>query len=766
MKKFYSLFILIAFLWSIPSHLSAQKDSRQTKKVRPKVGLVLSGGGAKGFAYIGLFKVLKEIGLHIDYVGGASIGSIMAGFYAAGYDPDTLPSIIRQINWDEVMQDKVERKYIPFIDKSMGNPLIIQLPLEKDKKVGISMKTSLFKGQNVEMLLSRYFAPFYKYKDFSQLPTPMFCTATDLLTGKSVVLKEGYLEKAIRASMSIPGYFEPVLYDGKYLVDGGVVNNYPVVDMKKLGMNYVIGGDVQQGLEKDINKLNNIFSVIGQIIAFSNLESTEQGLKNTDLYIHFDMGPYNMMSFNDYDSIIAIGERTARAHYDELKKLNDSLNAIEYVPGNSFNTRFVDSLNIMNVRIEGNNKVSPRFINNTFYKLKQKTITTDQLEDAIKYLYGSGFFDLVTYSFEEPNDQEKQEAKKNGFDNPVNLVINVKEKSLGTLAAGVHYDNDYNIGLLFNGYFRNLLFRGSKLLVNLNLSQNINLKFTYLVDRGPRAGFGFTGHIYSFNFNDFEGDVKVNELKFTNYKASLFVKSTIKNQFGLMGGVDYEYFRVTQNVMVDTLLEMFNDFNSYVTLFGEFKLDTRNRAYYSTKGSYLSARAEYVIPVSNNWTKDLFNNSFIVYAKWNGNLPLGKRKKFTFQPGLFAGFTVNAKNSNLPPLNHWFGLGGLNNFNYQNTIVPFMGTKFIQLWGLHSVVARLGLQYNIYKKVYLIARDDIGTVWGLEEKGDKTDDLDLDLINGYGLTVGYDSFIGPAELTFMGSNIYGFSVFLSVGFWF
>ena len=766
MKKLYSVFFLLIFL-ILPEGVFSQTADRTppVKGKRPKVGLVLSGGGAKGFAYIGLFKVLKEVGLHIDYVGGASIGSIMAGFYAAGYDPDTLPSVISNINWDNVMQDKIPRKYIPFIDKSMGNPLIIQLPLDAPKKGGISMKKSLFQGQNVEMLLSRYFARFYKEKDFSKLPVPMFCTATDLLTGESVILKHGNLEKAIRASMSIPGYFEPVHYEDKYLVDGGVVNNYPAKDMKDMGVDYVIGGDVQQGLVKDINKLNSLFSVIGQIIGFSAIEANKQGLANTDMYIHFDMGPYDMMSFNDYDSIIAIGERTARAHYDELKHLADSLNALKYVPGNKFGMNILDSVNIVNVKLEGNKKVSPRLIKNAFHHLKKKEVSIKDIEDQIQYIYGTGFFNLVTYRFEEPDSATKNDAFKSGAIEPVNLIITIKEKGVGSLAAGIHYDNDYNIGLLFNAYFRNLLLKGSKLLINLNLSKNINFKFTYLMERGPKAGIGFTGHIYTFNFGDYDGDQKVNELKFTNYKASVFVNSTIKNQFNLRAGVDYEYFKLDQTVKVDTLLDLFNDFNSYITLFGSFRMDTWDKAHFPTSGSKFNIRAEYVIPASQNWSKYLFRNAIIIYGDWYGNYALGKRKKFIFQPGAFAGFTVNSKQAEVPPINHWFGLGGLNRSNYQENIIPFMGTKFIQRWGLHSVVARLGLQYDVYKNIYLTVRDDIGSIWGFETLEDDGT-IDLDLINGYGLTIGYDSFIGPAELTFMGSNIYGFSVFFSVGFWF
>jgi len=763
MKNFYILIVILS-LSLFNEDAYSQTESKQAKGKRPKVGLVLSGGGAKGFAYIGLFKVLKEIGLHIDYVGGASIGSIMAGFYAAGYDPDSITGIVRKINWDDVMQDKVKRKYIPFYDKQYGNPLIIQLPLDGPKKGGLSLKRSLYAGQNVELLLSRYFAKFYKYEDFNKLPIPMFCTATDLMTGESVILNKGNLEKAIRASMSIPGYFEPVHYDGKVLVDGGVVNNYPVVDMKNLGVNYVIGGDVQQGLEKDESKLNNIFSVIMQIISFSSLEATDEGLKNTDLYIHFDMGDYDMMSFKDYDSIIAIGERTARAHYDELKRLNDSLNALEYVPGNKFNTKVNDSVIIHDVKIEGSKKVSPRLINNALKTLENKKVSIGKLESEIEYLYGTGFFDLVTYRFEKPS---KSDNKSLNDENAVNLIITVKEKGIGTIAAGIHYDNNYNIGLLLNAYFRNLLIKGSKLFINFNLSKNINFNFTYIMERGPHVGLGLSEHIYSFDFGEYDGKTKINELNFTNYKTSFFLTSTIKNEYNLRAGADYEYFRIKQNLNQDTTLDNLTQFNSYVTIFSDFRIDSWDKPSFPTKGSKFNVRAEYVMPVSKTWVKDIFNNSVIIYGSWYGNIALDKRKKFVLQPGAFAGFTINTNKNNIfPPINHWFGLGGLNMSNYHKTITPFMGTHFIQAFGLHTVIARLALQYNVYKKIYVSVRDDVGTIWGLDENYDDVGDLELPFYNGYGLTLGYDSFIGPAEITFMSSNIAGFSVFFSVGYWF
>ncbi len=745
MKKHFTLLLLLSLLISYSSFSQTSSPSAKKNK-RPKVGLVLSGGGAKGFAYIGLFKVLKEVGLHIDYVAGTSIGSIMAGFYAAGYDPDSLPAIVRAQDWDKVMTDGVERKYIPFIDKEMGNKLVITLPIEKANK-GVSLMSSLSEGQNVDLLLNRFFGSQYKVKDFSKLPVPFFCVATDLFTGDAVLLDSGDMVKSIRASMSIPGYFNPVKIGDNYLVDGGVVNNYPVKDMKDRGVDYVIGGDVQQGLAHNIKDLSTLTSVIMQITGYHAIRANKEGMANTDLYIHFDMGKYDMMNFTDYDSIMAIGERTARAHYSELKALADSLNAIEFVPGNKFEGKPLDSIFVKDVRVVGNKKVPLRYFRNLLNSVINEKISITTLEGIINYMYGSGFFKHVTYKL------------KDAGNDMVIVFIDVEETSLGVLAAGVHYDLDYGGMLLANAMFKNLLIKGSKLYVNFQVGNNARLRTMFVMDRGPKPGFGFATDFYGFKFGDYRGDVKTNELAFTNYKFTVFAGNTLLNQYNFRFGADYEYFSLSQKVVIDSLYESLSGFNSYGTLFASLHIDTRDNRTFPTSGSYFKARLEYVFPLSDNWSKQIFQNSGIIYVKYKGNFTLDKHKRFVLQPEMFFGATAR---NNTPPLQHWFGFGGINNFQFQDNIVQFAGTRFIQKLGFYTAVVRLKLQYNFYKKLYFILRDDVGAITTvLLEKPDINN-----FVNGYGLTVAYNSFIGPIEITGMNSNIAGPSLFLSVGFWF
>ena len=244
---FLKLFLknLLLTLFFFPGIVLSQAKLDSNAAHRPKVGLVMSGGGAKGFAYIGLLKVMHEAGLEVDYVAGSSIGSIIAGMYALGYAPDTMIKVIREQKWDDLLTDKINRKYIAYEEMEYGETYILSLPINKK---GVNIKSALYEGQQVNMLLNRFYSPAYKTKDFSKLQTPFFCIGTDLINGNAVVLDTGYMPMAIRASMSIPGYFTPTFYNNKYLVDGGVVDNYPVAIVKKKGIQYVLGADVQSGL--------------------------------------------------------------------------------------------------------------------------------------------------------------------------------------------------------------------------------------------------------------------------------------------------------------------------------------------------------------------------------------------------------------------------------------------------------------------------------------------------------------------------------------
>jgi NTE family protein len=708
---------------------------------RPSVGLVLSGGGAKGFAYIGLLRVIQEVGLPIDYIGGASIGSIIGGLYAIGYHPDTIAKLIRSQQWDNLLKDITERKYVAYEEKGIGEKTIVRLPL-KNKKLG---RGSMYQGQEIDLLLNRFFSSVYKTTDFSKFQTPFLCTGTNLFTGESVTLNKGYLPMAIRSSMSIPGYFEPVDYMGYYLVDGGVVNNYPVKEVKESGAQIIVGGDVQSGLHKTREELQSLTAILDQITSFSRIRANEIGDSLTDVKVAIKM-TYGMMDFEQYDSIMAVGERVARGHYKELKALADSLNAIEYKPIKEYKTTPLTTVRVDDLIIRGNKKMREIYFRSIFGGLQNKEVSIDELEKEIRLTYGSGYFDRVSYEL------EYHEGK-------TSLVINAIEAGPGEVSAGVHYDNDYGISLTLAGALRNVLGTNSKLFADINIAINPRIRALYLMGFGGKAAIGAGAEFYTFKIETYDKNVKTNKFNLTNYKVALFFNNNFRNMVNLKAGFEYEYFRFRQDIIIDSTFLPFEQFSSYGNLFVHLNADTRDRPSYPTKGVKVNLKGEFVMPFSKNSSNELFSNSAILTLKFDDNIRLAPR--FVLQPGLFAGAILNS--SGIPPIQHMFGLGGLTVDNYIESYVPFTGLHFVQEFGYYSLVGRLKLQYNVFSKVYLNLRADAG--------GIETDFEELfasrNFLMGYGLTAGYDSFIGPLELTVMSSNLNpGLMLFLSLGYWF
>jgi len=752
----YSAILLVFLLFVSDLSALAQSPINDTVRHRPKVGLVMSGGGAKGWAYIGLLKVMHEAGLEVDYVAGSSAGSIVGAMYALGYHPDTMISIIKNIDWDNLLVDNLDRKYIAYEEKEYGESYIIDLQIQK-KNVGL--KASMYEGQVINLMLNRIYSPAYKIHDFNKLQTPFLCMGTDLINGDPVVLDKGYLPMAIRSSMSIPAYFSPTYYNDKYIVDGGVVNNYPVEPVKKRGVEYIIGADVQQGKDVHIEDLNSIPAVLDHIIGFYRKKANDIGYNLTDLYIHYPM-PYGTMDFDDYDSIIALGERVAREHYDEIKKLADSLNAIEFKPVKTYSVRPLDSVYIDDIVIEGNERISTQYFEHAFGKYRNSWVKLDELEERINMEYGSKFFDHLFYELQYDKQKDK-----------TYLILKVKEASIGYLSVGAHYDNNYSVSLLLKGQFRNLVGKNTKIFTDLALGPNTRFRTLFLKDNGSKPGYGAKIEIYTLDFDIYDPyDIsrKAGNYRYTNFKGSLFTQAIINNKFWFRLGGNYEYFRFKSKYEDGT--DSISDYNSYGNIYFSFNSDTRDRPYLSKKGMKTEIRAEYVIPISSDWIQEIFNNSLVVWFNYNQNIPLSS--KFTLKPGLFLGatfqkgFPLLADNVNndsdlrMSPAQHWFYMGGQSEHNFIHGFRPFTGVQFVQKYGMYQAILRMKLQYNVYQKLYVTLMGDVGAnEWFMSDLFDGEN-----IIVGYGAKFSYDSFVGPVELSIMGSNIYGVSFFINLGY--
>ncbi len=738
---------LIIFTFTISSLFSQTKVPESQQK-RPKVGLVLSGGGAKGFAYIGLLKVLEEVNMPIDFIGGSSMGAITAALYSVGYSPETITKIVSEQDWDTFISDVQERKYIAYEEKLFSDKFIFSVPIE-DKV--FSLSKSLNSSFNIDLMLNNLFAPVAHITDFNDLPIPFLCIGTNLLTGEAVVLNSGNLARAVRASMSIPGYFPSTEIDNMHLVDGGVVNNYPAEQVKALGADIIIGGDVQSGLIKSMDEMESMATILDQVISFNRVEANKKGMALTDYLVKFEM-QYGMLDFTMYDSIIAIGEKVAREHYSELKALADSINSIEPFVNNITHVQPLDSILIDSVLWpEFDAKHIDRFYS-FFDDDRGRYISFDNFEEKMYMLNGTKNFNDLRYEF-EPKRKDS-----------LNIRIAAENTNKGSLAAGVHYDNIYNGSILLNMTLRNIRGGGGKFFADIVLSQNPRLKTMFIINNGFKPGFGMETDFYSFGFSQYSGGKRINTWHLENYSASVFMPLTIKNNYLFKAGFQYELFQFKQDVVVDTTLEAYDNFADYGNLYVSFNHDSRDRVHFTKKGQLVELKIKHVFPFSKQWD-DFLSNASILYLKYNWYVSLSD--KLVYKPELFLGYTFTKKAekelyNTIPAVQHLLGFGGLNPNNYVETLEPFVGLKFVERLGLYAGKVSTNFEYNLYSKLYVTLMADVG----INEKS--LDNIDeIDLLFGYGAKLSYNSFIGPVEFSVMSSNIdTSVSGFLNIGFWF
>ena len=403
--------------------------SQEEKQSKPKIGLVLSGGGAKGFAHIGVLKVLEQAGVKIDYIGGTSMGAVVGGLYASGYNAHQLDSIFKATNFDELIKDFIPRSSKNFYEKKNDELYAFVLPFNKFR---IGIPTALSKGLYNYNLLNRLTKNVRHVRDFKDLPTPFICIGSNIETGEEVLLNEGYLAKAILASAAFPTLFSPVEIDNKLLVDGGVTNNYPIEAVRKMGADIVIGVDVQDKL-LDRNKLKGATKILVQITNLQSIEKMKKKVTQTDIYIKPNVEKYGVISFEDGTDLIKSGEEAAFAVYEKIKALgNISINANKGLPITS------DSLEIKNIVIKPLENYTRSYIIGKLRFKQDSKITYDDLKKGIDNLTATQNFSSISYTL------EKNETKDD-------LVLNLTENPVKTyLKFGLHYDDLYKSGLLVN----------------------------------------------------------------------------------------------------------------------------------------------------------------------------------------------------------------------------------------------------------------------------------------------------------------------------
>ena len=377
---------------------------------RPKIGVTLSGGGAKGFAHIGILKAIDSAGLKVDYITGTSMGSAVGGLYAAGYSADTIEAIARTLNWDLLFSNAPQISAISIEEKDEFNKYAVEIPFHHGK---FRLGKGIIEGQELWLKFAELFQHVYNINDFHKLPIPFACIGTDLETGNAVVMNQGNIITCIRASMAIPAVFTPVKYEDKTLVDGGIVNNFPVLEAKKMGADIVIGVNLNKGLEKAEN-LKTSLDILMQMAFFKDAAEFERNRQQCDIYITPDMQGNSAGSFDNSDSIIDIGKKYGLLYYPIFKRLADSLNAL-YPPTQPFVKNRLPktkSMSISKYTITGLDKTTEEFFFGLSGLHPGKTYSYKKGAESIRNIYGSRYYKSIKYDY-IPLDSGKTEMRFN-----------------------------------------------------------------------------------------------------------------------------------------------------------------------------------------------------------------------------------------------------------------------------------------------------------------------------------------------------------------
>lgn len=722
--------ILIAIVLLI----STLSFSQENVEKDIKVGLVLSGGGAKGLAHIGALKVIEEAGVRIDYIGGTSMGAIIGALYASGYSAKQLDSIFKQTNFSTLIQDEIPRSAKTFYEKEESERYALVLPFDRFK---IGFPSSLSKGQNVYNLLSKLTSHVSTVSDFSKLPIPFFCVATNVETGKEVILDHGYLPRAVTASGALPSLFSPVMVRDTVLIDGGVVNNYPVREVRAKGMDVIIGIDVQDSL-KNRNKLKSALDVLVQINNFRSIKAMVEKRKLTDIYIHPDITDFSVVSFDEGKKIVAAGVTAAESFREELMNLAAKQKDIER---EEITFEKYDSIYIKSVKIEGMDNYTRSYV---LGKLKLRTpdkITFKEFNEGINNLSATGNFQDINYRLIE------DENGKN------TLLLQLRESnSQMYLRIGAHYDDLYNAAALLNVTRKRILTNNDIASLDLVVGDNLRYNFNYYIDKGYYWSVGFNSSYNYFEKNvglsfisfdtPAEQIIQLNKilLKYSDFTNQLYVETLFKRVFTLGIGGEHKYLRylsetigIDENNLPRTVFESTN----YYSTFGFLKYDTYDNSFFPNSGMYFSGDFHlYLLANGRNKDFDQFSiaKARLGYAK-------SFLKKFSANLVTEGGFKIGGNETRSLD----FTLGGYG-FKEINNIIPFYGYEALSLRGNTYLKTTFTLDYELLPKNHINLAVNIANVGDdLFDEGKWIDGVDY---SGYALGYGLETFFGPIELKY------------------
>jgi NTE family protein len=698
---------------------------------RPAIGLVLSGGGARGAAHVGVIKVLEELNIPIDCITGTSMGSIIGGLYAAGMTTDQLDHTLRTLDWDDALQDDPKREDRPFRRKREDDEFLVQASPGISDSGEVKLPSGFIQGQKLGLVMKELTLPVARIDDFDQLSIPFRAVATDIVTGHEVVLGSGDLATAMRASMSVPGAFSAVEIDGKLLVDGGMANNLPVSVAREMGADIIIAVDISTPLATR-DEIKNVLSVTTQLAGFltnANAEVSRASLTENDILILPDLGDITSADFNRAGEAIPTGRVAAEEKMPELHRL--AIPEEQFAAHVAARGQRVEEPPIIEfVRIDNRSRISDDVIKARLRIRIGEPLDVPSLEKDLNNIYGHELYESVHYDIVEENGK-------------TGVVVTAAEKSWGpnylqgglALEGNFSGSNSFTIAASYTRTAMNRLGGEWRTIVQLGSERRLFTEWYQPLDINTRWFVNPIFEWQSRNINVFDSGNKLAEYDVSQTGIGLEAGRELGFWGELRGGVRWSTGEADLEIGDPALGS--GDFDKGEG-FLRLSLDTLNNAYFPRTGA--SGGIEFLSGLDALGADSEYEQ---VLATGLKAFPFGDRNS------LILGAQFNTTLDEDAPIESLFRSGGF---------LRLSGFEENELTGQH-----LGLVEAVYLRrindfnllpTYLGASLELGNAW------DDTSDISWDTALAAGsLFLGVDTFFGPVYLGYgytEGGNHAGF----------
>ena len=717
-----------------------QEQAQQQRPKRATVGVVLSGGGAKGMAHIGVLKVLEQAGIPIDIVTCTSIGSIIGGLYAIGYNAHSLDSMVRAQDWSYVITDKEDLSRQSLSDRKKQNTYLFSTGLtigKKDLNAG-----GIIKGKNLAELFQQLCVGYTDSLDFnSDLRIPFACVATNIMDNSEVVFHSGRLPQAMRASMAIPAAFSPVRIGDMVLVDGGLKNNYPVDVAREMGADIVIGITLS-GKPKTAEDIGGTMSIVGQIIDVNCVNKYDENKAITDLYMNVDPHGFSTASFTAtaIDSLIRYGEEEAMRHWDEIIALKErigidsSYHPIIYHPLRP--QVMTEKQYVTGYTFDNMTPQAERFLRQKFHLQKTDSIDAKLAQELTTSMRVDLFYQTA---------ECRLVPDKNG----VRVVLSAGNRKSVQLHTGFRYDTEEYAALQLG--------LDIPLKTALPVNTDITLRLgKRLMVRGdltvhPRS---FTRPTLSYSFRRNDVDVYMNgdreyNILYNQFQGEFIPINFDLRHFNLQLGLRWDFMHYRNKLGAEDSPQVTLENEHFLSYRARIAYNSEDSWYFPTRGARFNAEYAYL---TNNFAKiddrDADGNIMSkktgtsdVSANWRMSFTFGKR--FTLQPMLYGRLLFGTI---VPPVfgntigGDWFG-------HYVEQQMPFAGIGNMEYVDKQFVAAQLQAQQHIGGNSYILIR-----LAGAQHADKAKDLLDRRTLFGAQAAYYYNTMFGPVGATLGYSN--------------